>query len=233
MPEPGLQWKHSMKALMRNQLVSINERGWAKIEDQAWDGQAQEILAHWRANRLPLVVCRQQEETPADQVGVGLPAPQKWSRRRMALMVRQDHITACFDFPTLAQMAQQNHWSPAAHELAEALDILAVPARVYGSHAWQWITGLTYLHETSDIDLSLDVNATDMAYQVVNLLARTQLHGRIDGEIIFPEGQAIAWRELQMLFKGQVSQVLVKNRNSAWLLCSEDVHRLGQGFKHG
>jgi hypothetical protein len=34
----------------------------------------------------------------------------------------------------------------------------------------------------------------------------------VDGEIVFAQGQALAWRELLQLRQGQVSQALVKER---------------------
>lgn len=218
-----------MKGLLRNQLVSIDERAWAQIENRAWDAEAQEILAHWRINRLPLVVCRQRTETLSDRLCVGLPAPQQWSKRRLALTVRVDHLTACAAFPTLVQVAQANHWGPAALDLSEALSNMGTQAHVYGSHGWQSLTGLTYLHAASDLDLSLGVTSLEMALKVTQLLASTRLHARIDGEIVFPQGPAIAWRELQQLLQGQTSQVLVKDRHSIRLATLEDVRRLGDG----
>ena len=218
-----------MKGLLRNQLVSIDERAWAQIENRAWDAEAQEILTHWRINRLPLVVCRQRTETSSNQLCVGLPAPQQWSKRRLALTVSVDHLTACAAFPTLMQVAQANHWGPAALDLAEALSNMGAQAHVYGSHGWQSLTGLRYLHAESDLDLSLGVTSLAMAAQVVQRLANTQLHCRIDGEIVFSQGPAIAWRELQKLLQGQTSQVLVKDRHSIWLATLADVRRLGDG----
>lgn len=218
-----------MKSLLRNQLVSIDERAWAQIEDRTWDAEAQEILAHWRINRLPFVVCRQRTETATNRVCVGLPAPQQWSKRRLALTLSFDHITACAAFPTLMQVAQANHWGPAALGLSEALYNFGAQAHVYGSHGWQWLTGLRYLHAESDLDLSLGVTSFEMALKVTQLLASSQLHARIDGEIVFPQGPAVAWRELQQLLQGQASQVLVKDRHSIRLATLTDVRRLGDG----
>ena len=33
---------------------------------------------------------------------------------------------------------------------------------------------------------------------------------RIDGELVFPAGHAVAWREMAQLLEGQVPQVLVR-----------------------
>ena len=215
-----------MKALARNRLVRIEPQAWAQIEARAWDAQAQEILAHWRINDLPLVVCRQRKECVPNQVCVGLPAPQQWSRRRLPLTVSLNHITDCTDFPTLMQVAQTESWGPAALGLASALAQLGTPAHVYGSYGWQWLTGLDYRHDASDLDLTLEVNSFEMASQVVERLAGSSLDCRIDGEIVFPRAQAMAWREFQQLIQGKTAKVLVKDRHQLRLAALEEVQQL-------
>lgn len=221
-----------MKGLARNHLVWIDALAWKQIEDRVWDPQAQEILAHWRVNNLPLVVCRQRAETTPDQVCVGLPAPTQWSRRRLALMLNLSSITVCGVFPTLMQVARANHWGRVAQDLGLALSNSGVQAHVYGSHGWQFLTGLPYLHVDSDIDLSLSANDFDTACQVLQRLAAAKLPWRIDGEIVFPAGQAIAWRELQQMVAGQTSQVMVKDRHGIRLAALEEVRQLGRGAQH-
>lgn len=216
-----------MDTLTRNELVWLAPAAWTQIEAHPWDQEAQVILAHWRAQHLPLVVCRQRPQTQSDQLCVGLPAPQQWSRRRLALTVRLDHLMAREEFPALLQVAQAYPWGAAALELSAAFAALGVQTHVYGSHGWQWLTGLAYVHGASDLDLSMVVNSLGVASQVVKQLASTTLDCRIDGEIVFPQGQAIAWRELEQLLQGQTSQVLVKDRHAVRLADLTEVHRLG------
>lgn len=216
-----------MDSLTRNQLVWLDPVAWAQIETRIWDEQAQAILVHWRTHRLPLVVCRQRPQTPPDQLCAGLPAPKQWSWRRLALTVSVDHLRKCEEFPLLFQVAQAHQWGAAALELSAALAALGVQAHVYGSHGWQWLTGLAYLHAASDLDLSVAVNSLEVASQVVKQLAGTALDCHIDGEIVFPQGQAIAWRELQQLLQGQTSQVLVKDLYTIRLADLAEVRRLG------
>lgn len=215
-----------MNTLVRNQLRCVDSAGWALIEAHEWDAQAHTIFSHWRTHQLPLVVCRQSAETLPDHVCMGLPSPQQWSRRRVALTVCLDHLTAHADFPTLAQVVQANHWGSAVIELSDAITQLGAKAHVYGSHGWQWLTELTYLHETSDLDLSMTVNSWEMASQLVQRLANTSIHCRVDGEIVFPQGKAIAWRELYQLIQGKTSQVLMKDRHSLQLLTLDALIRL-------
>jgi len=215
-----------MNTLVRNQLLCVDSAGWARIGAHDWDAQAQTIFSHWRTHQLPLVVCRQRAETQPNHVCMGLPSPQQWSRRRVALTVCLDHLTAHAGFPTLGQVVQTNHWDSAVIELSDAIEKLGAKAHVYGSHGWQWLTGLTYLHEASDLDLSLSVNSWEMASHLVHCLANTAIHCRVDGEIVFPQGQAIAWRELYQLIQGKTLQVLMKDRHSIKLRSQEELIQL-------
>jgi phosphoribosyl-dephospho-CoA transferase len=198
--------------LVRHQLAWLTDHAWTQIQTQPWDLQAQALLTHWRTHRLPLVVTRQRGDVAPGQVCLGLPAPAQWSRRKLGIDVPLSAIAAQGMCPTLAQIALAVEWCDAADDLASGLAQLGVQARVHGSYAWQHLTGLTYLHADSDLDLHLEVSQLDQASQVTDLLAHTQLPARLDGEVIFPGGQAVAWRELAQLFNGKVSQVLLKNR---------------------
>lgn len=215
-----------MKVLVRNQLVWINPQALAQVQAHAWDEEAQAILAHWHSHRLPLVVCRQRVDAAPDQMCLGLPAPLQWSRRRLALTVRQDQIMAQGSFPTLLQVAQAHAWGSAAQALDLALTHLGVTAHVYGSHGWQWLTHMPYLHEASDLDVTLNVPDFETACRVATLLAATELGPRLDGEIVFPGGQAVAWRELQRLLAGHTAQVLLKNRQSIRLATRAELEKL-------
>lgn len=216
-----------MKTLARNQLVWLAPQAWLQVQAHVWDAEAQAMLAHWRDHHLPLVVCRQRVEAPTDQVCLGLPAPLQWSRRRLALAVRLDQVVAMGDFPTLLQVAQVNPWGPAALELDGQLTQLGVTARVYGSHGWQWLAHMPYLHGDSDLDVTLNVPDFQTACQVQALLAAAELVPRLDGEIVFPGGQAVAWRELQRLLAGDTAQVLLKDRQSIRLAMLAELQKLG------
>ncbi|HSO43959.1 MAG TPA: malonate decarboxylase holo-[acyl-carrier-protein] synthase [Rhodoferax sp.] len=218
---------HGMQDLRRNQLVWLDAQGWAQVQAHAWDAEAQAILAHWQRNRLPLVVCRQRLDVEPDRLCLGLPAPRQWSRRRLALTVGRERVAAVGDFPALWQVAQAMPWGPAALELDGSLAELAVTPRVYGSHGWQWLTRMACLHEASDVDVTLNVADFQTACRVTALLAAAELGPRLDGEIVFPGGQAVAWRELQRLLAGHTAQVLLKDRQSIRLATLAELKNLG------
>lgn len=216
-----------MKSLIRNDLVWIDALAWQQIEARDWDVQAREILAHWRSCSLPFVVCRQRVDVSDHEICLGLPAPSLWGRRRLALQVLPDDVKELGSFPTLMQVAQANHWGPAADTLKSALLHCGTDTRVYGSHGWQFLTGLNYLHDESDIDLTIQVRDFETACKVVQQLAATQLPRRLDGEIVFVGGQAVAWRELNQLLEGQVAQVMVKERGCIRLAAMSTVCQYG------
>jgi phosphoribosyl-dephospho-CoA transferase len=69
-------------------------------------------------------------------------------------------------------------------------------ARVYGSAAWQAVTGAVYLREDSDLDLLLTPTTGEqlrLALEILGSMAGAR--PRLDGEIALPDGRAVAWRE--------------------------------------
>ena len=218
---------HGMQDLRRNQLVWLDAQAWLQVQSHVWDAEAQALLAHWCVRDLPLVVCRQRLDVAPDQRCLGLPAPLQLSRRRLALLIGREQVASVGNFPTLRQVAQAMPWGPAALELDEKLTQLGVTPRVYGSHGWQWLSHMPYLHEASDLDVTLNVPDFQTACQVQVLLAQAELGPRLDGEIVFPGGQAVAWRELQRLLAGHTAQLLLKDRHNIRLAALEDVKNLG------
>ena len=71
--------------------------------------------------------------------------------------------------------------------------------RVYGSLAWQHLTGLAYLTDSSDLDLLWLRQDADTT---IKLLAGVSAIDdgapmRIDGELVAADGTAVNWRELR------------------------------------
>jgi phosphoribosyl-dephospho-CoA transferase len=215
-----------MTALQRHQLVWLNEAGWRQVracapDDLPWDAQAADALRHWAQNDLPLVVTRQPVRyRPAGSAGrateritLGLPAPLRWNRRRLfveadaATFSKLGELACASEIITLLPADAQACW-PA---LCGDLDRLHVTARVYGSYGWQVLTGLPYLHQRSDLDLFVRLESSRQADAVAALLDRVSFEvPRLDGEIVFSDGTAVAWREWAAWRSGRVDQILVK-----------------------
>jgi phosphoribosyl-dephospho-CoA transferase len=186
----------------------------------AWPDTAAACLAHWASHDLPLVVTRQRALEGEARVSLGLPAPQRWQRQRLALQVDPTHIATVGAFPVAEQI--HPYLGPPEHAPWRALGVhlvaLGVAARVHGSFGWQVLTGLDHVHPASDLDLLLPVHDPDQADEVVQALQRAPWPGpRLDGELIFHDGSAVAWREWPIWRAGLSDQLLVKRRDEAVL----------------
>jgi phosphoribosyl-dephospho-CoA transferase len=153
-----------------------------------------------------------------DIVALGLPAPQAWARRRIALQVPCDTIAWLDEFPRAADVLRllPAHARRPVHELLEGLASLGVQARVYGSHGWQLISGQRYLHADSDLDLWLTVQDPLQADAAAHRLQSMSLaRPRLDGELVFVDGAAVAWREWATWRAGRTRGLLVKRLSGA------------------
>lgn len=216
-----------MVALCRHQLVHLNAAGWAAVQQRPWDDEARACLAHWAAQRLPLVVTQQRDGLPNDRIALGLPAPLRWQRRRLALQVSMRGVLYFDEFPCAAEITSllppraRGAW----HVLLKTLDGIGAAPRVFGSYGWQRLTRLDYLHADSDLDLRLPVANAAMADAVAAALhASAFATPRLDGEIMFPDGSAVAWREWRLWRARRADRILVKRlrgvameRGDAWL----------------
>ncbi len=202
-----------MRGLQRHGLVRLSEAGWdGVLAGTDWDDAARSCLAAWRRGRLPLVVARQ-DGVSAGRVRLGLPAPPAHGRQRLALAASCGELLDAGDaFPEPEKIASllpdcaQASWRALAGELAP----LAL-ARVFGSYGWEHLSGLSYVHPDSDVDLLLRVDDVAAADAVAALLACAPLAlPRLDGEIAFADGSAIAWREWRQWRAGNARGMLVK-----------------------
>lgn len=221
--EPLRPWR-------RHQLVWLDEFGWYRIlatspGSAGHDAQVQGCLELWAERRWPLVVTRQAPEQVAASsttpLALGLPAPARWGRRRIAVEVLVSAVCRRREFPLAAEALPllpaeaQGRWK----ELCVEFERLALVARIYGSYGWQQLTGMDYLHPGSDIDLLLEVADEHLADAACGLLQRAALAApRIDGELVFPVGTSVAWREWARWRAGETSRILVKRIDDAVLI---------------
>ena len=221
-----------MQAPHRNQLVWLRNSGWEQVcerQDSAWDAEAQTILQHWRRMQLPLVVCMQRVPHNPATISLGLPAPNRWNRRKLALEVLPQAIERTGEFPLLKQLAPVYINLPAMQKFLDVMQVHPVQLQVYGSFGWQFLTGMDYLRPTSDLDLRAQVPDHTMAREMAGALGALQLPLRVDGELAFADGRAIAWREYLQWVDGKVNSLLVKSRTSVQLMNGNALAALDQG----
>ncbi|MBU4609599.1 malonate decarboxylase holo-[acyl-carrier-protein] synthase [Achromobacter sp. GG226] len=207
-----------MPALRRHQLARLTPQSWQALLTRAWDNEARACLTHWATHGLPLVVTVQRAIQPGE-VALGLPAPWCWGRRRIALQVAKAAIESLDTCPPLHALAHTfPDRAPSWQPLIAALDSLHAQAHVYGSHAWQHLTGLDYVHAESDLDLWVGVAGEDHADAVAAALGSASPPGlRCDGELVFPAGAAVNAREWQTWREGRARSLLVRELNGASL----------------
>lgn len=207
-----------MPALRRHQLARLTQKGWQALLTRAWDDEARVCLAHWSTHGLPLVVTVQRAVRPGE-VALGLPAPLCWGRRRLALQVSKADIASLDTCPPLQALAHTfPDRAPSWQPLVAALDTLHTQANVYGSHGWQHLTGLDYVHPASDLDLWVGVASEDHADAVAAALRHAGSIGpRCDAELVFPDGAAVHAREWEGWRVGQARSLLVRALDGASL----------------
>jgi phosphoribosyl-dephospho-CoA transferase len=91
----------------------------------------------------------------------------------------------------------------------------------FGSLLWQHLTGLAYLTLHSDLDVLWPIPANFDVHSLICGIAQVQRDAplRIDGEIIFPDGSAVNWRELWDAHQtADGATVLAKTMESVQLL---------------
>jgi phosphoribosyl-dephospho-CoA transferase len=203
-----------MTRLRRHQLAYLTAAGWRKVLDHPWRKEAAVQLAFWAERNLPLVVTRQSATCEDGEIALGWPAPLACGRMRMALQVEASCVAWLDEFPRARAVASllPRGTRTLIQSLVDALGDLGVHPRVYGSYGWQLVTGLDYVHAGSDLDLWLSVGSQDCADEAVKLLqaAGAPRGLRIDGELMFPGGAGVAWREYATWRAGRARGLLVK-----------------------
>jgi phosphoribosyl-dephospho-CoA transferase len=181
------------------------------------------LLGEWADRGWPVIVRRRCEADDRHLVPVGVPLPPLAGKRRVALLIPPDGVL-------------QRSLPPSLHATAKAADpgwrstidaLVAVGARsgvepaAFGSLLWQHLTGLAYLSPHSDLDVLWPIPANFDVHSLVCSIAEIQHDAplRIDGEIIFPDGSAVNWRELWNVHQApDRATVLAKTMESVRLL---------------
>ncbi len=153
---------------------------------------------------------------------MGLALPPAQGKCRIALSVAAHDITR-YTPPLLLADAIAHApaaWQPALAELHDAAINIDIELRVFGSLAWQALSGLQYLTPQSDIDLLWHPQSYTQLQHGIELLAHwEQASGlRADGEVLFGGSNAVSWREWATLKSDDAQRVLVKRTSSAELV---------------
>jgi phosphoribosyl-dephospho-CoA transferase len=209
----------------------MKRHDWAYLRREAHpvfgpaDDTALAFARDWLERGMPLVVARQVET--AGGLTLGLALPVEHVTRRIACTVDHADVVRWRNPLTLEEAV---HVLPmqdarALRRFAGAVAGHALQVGVYGSTAWECISGLRYRHEGSDVDVVCDVASSaglSACLAAFNEAARDTV-SRLDGEIRFTGGRAVAWRELADACAGMATLVLAKGERDVALL---SLHRI-------
>ena len=185
--------------LRRHQLVRILPAAWDVLLASRVDLSDEPLLREWVRNGWPLIVRRPMP----DEVGglsLGLPLPPSAGKRRIAVQLQPDDVVSVGSLPSLhsVMQASPNAWLPCLRELDGLAKTYGVQAGVFGSLAWQWLTGVHYLGPNSDIDVAWALPPRERIESFLDDLADIESRApmRVDGELIRHDGTGVNWREV-------------------------------------
>jgi phosphoribosyl-dephospho-CoA transferase len=204
----------------RHDLAWLTPAGW----DAALAAAPHAALHQWRDHDWPAVVRRHEVGIAEDMICLGLPLPESYGvRQRVALVSRVDHIARRqAPLPLAAVLgAAPPAWLAGLVALQRATS--SFDLRVYGSLAMACLTGQAYLRPESDIDLLLRPATAGELGAGIALLAEHAALLPLDGEIVFPTGEAVAWKEWLAADRSH-ARVLAKSRDAVRLV--EPAHLL-------
>jgi phosphoribosyl-dephospho-CoA transferase len=192
----------------------------ARAEVVARDASERGVLTDWLACGRPLIARRRDPDldAPGDIVPLGLPLPPAQDKRRIAAWAPSRAIACVAQPPNLADVLSHvpDPWGAALHSLRQRAAGLAIELRVYGSLAWQALTGLSYVTPRSDVDLLWRPASPAQLSGGIAMLYAWELETglRADGEIAFRDGHAVSWREWSL---PHADRVLARTLNEAAL----------------
>lgn len=202
--------------LARHSLVWLTAEGWQRATHTvAAERDGQTVLQRWQHHDWPAVLRRREAGTPEDQLclGLALPPDGNGDKTRIPFKAQLSDVQRITD--PLALRAALKHapsgWSGALHAFAGDCLHSGIAMRIYGSWAWQILTQQSYVRAGSDIDLLFAPVSAEELTRGLGLLAQHATQLPLDGEIVFAEGQAVAWKECwQALQTDSRQRVLVK-----------------------
>jgi phosphoribosyl-dephospho-CoA transferase len=181
------------------------------------------LVRSWADRGWPVIVRRRAETEDPGLVPVGLPLPPALGKRRLALLLPPGGVLQHSSPPLLCAAARiaDPGWQSTIISLLALGERIGVEPSAFGSLMWQHQTGLPYLSPRSDLDVLWPVSAGFDVRSLVFGIADIQRDAtlRIDGEVIFPDGSAVNWRELWDAYRAaHRANVLTKTMEGVRLL---------------
>ncbi len=224
----------------RHDLVWLSSRGWERVRAAA-PFDAVEALDLWRDGGWPAVVRRAETGLAPNEVAIGFALPPRRAASgkagpegkgghggklrvgcRVELSDIQRRTRALALVGALDAVPEHWHGGLAALEAEAASE--GIGLAVYGSVALEALTGQRYLTPASDIDLLLRPLSRAQLMAGLALLARHAATLPLDGEVVFADGRAVAWKELRAgLESAPGTRVLAKGLERIALVAPDEL----------
>ena len=166
----------------------------------------------WRRAGHPLVVAASRPQDPPGSIRLGLATPAK---ERFGLLITAEAIDDIKPPPSLedARHAAPKEWGLALDTVRHLAGAHGAAVAVYGSLAWQALSGEAFLRPGSDIDLLFDCERDAAPTELFTRLAALEGTPRLDGEWRIGAGAAVSWRE----YAAAPQEILIKGHGGPWL----------------
>ncbi len=169
-----------------------------------------DLLDFWLRHRYPLIVTRQPEKIHQEDIHLALPFfdNDQMKKIRLGFLFSKTAIQSSKELPILEELFPHVQ--------------LDFEIRVYGSYCWEYLTGQSYINQSSDLDLQIIYHNESLS--ALKLLHQQLSEGlnsiALDGEVRFPNLGDCAWLELiqedfspSVLIKCQQHVTLIKRRD--------------------
>ncbi len=207
--------------MRRHALVWVARDHHHALIEAVSDPVPREIVAQFLAAGSPLVVrCQPVPDGSSPPklatLAMGLPLPPAQGKQRLAFSVPAQAIVHSSQPLRLAEVIPQvrTTWRSPLTSLLRQACASGIEFRVFGSASWEALTGHPYLTSNSDIDLLWRPADTAQIAEGIALLHawENDCGLKADGEIVFGDDAAVAWREWGRVAESRDSakRVLVK-----------------------
>jgi phosphoribosyl-dephospho-CoA transferase len=200
---------------LRHELLRLAPGFWPQALASGPAIGAAPALRIWADHGWPVMVRQRVAGERAEMVPIGVSLPPFAGKQRIALAIHEQAVLERSPPPSLwaVRHVVDRSWMPTLRALVMLGARHAVTPAAIGSLLWQYRTGLRYLSPQSDLGLLWRAHG---GYDLGDLLAgiaaeQQSAPMRIDGEIVFPDGTAVNWRELHHALRHGIGEVLVKS----------------------
>jgi phosphoribosyl-dephospho-CoA transferase len=181
-----------------------------------------ERVRAWLEAGRPAVAARLQGDEPPGFLRFGIALPLSAGKQRLSFAAPRSAIKHSRGSLELREIVDRcpRSWQDDLRGLLADASAIALEPHVYGSFAWQALTGDRYVGPASDIDLVWRPRSTGQLDALTAALLRWERSSgrRADGEVVLSSGDAVCWRELS----SETTRVLVKSASSVALRARSD-----------